>query len=346
MWRVSYAVKAAIAHTFYWLGILELWRRVALRNRAVVLMYHRVLSSAERERTGSHPGYVVGDQTFARQIEYLSKGFTVLSEQQFAQHLDDRRPFPSSSCLITFDDGWIDNLTNALPVLRRHRLPAVIYLPVNFIGRRRLFAREALTHLLWHAVMLARRGDSRLTSVRHVLEQHRLQHVLQITAANPMPLVIEAVAQSHRRVQDSAQLIADLEAAMEVTIDNCETLDTFLNWDQVRHMASSDITFGGHGVEHRLLGELPPSEAEREIRDAMSAISTQVGPVISFSYPNGSLTPAVRAMVQVAGYRFALTTESGLVESSDDRFTIRRVNIHEDMTRSTPMFLARILGLF
>lgn len=346
MWRVSYAVKAAIAHTLYWLGILELWRRVALRNRAVVLMYHRVLSSAERERTGSHPGYVVGDQTFNRQIEYIRKRFTVLSEQQFAKHLDNQRPFPNSSCLITFDDGWIDNLTNALPVLRRHGLPAIIYLPVNFIGRRRLFAREALTHLLANAVMLARNDDARLARVRGVLDRNRLQHILDITAANPLPLVIEAVAQSHWRAQDSAQLIDDLQDAMGVAVDHFDTPDTFVSWDQVREMAGSEITFGGHGVEHRLLGELPPSEAEREIRDAMSAISSQVGPVISFSYPNGSLTPAVRDMVQAAGYQFAVTTESGLVESGDDRFTIRRVNIHEDMTRSTPMFLARILGLF
>ena len=346
MWRVSYTVKAAIAHALYWLGILDLWRRVALRNKAVVLMYHRVLSSAERERTGSHPSYVVGDRTFTSQIEYLSSRFTVLSEQQFAQHLDDQRPFPNSSCLITFDDGWIDNLTKALPVLRRHGLPAVIYLPGNFIGRRRLFAREALTHLLANAVILARNNDPRLAEVTGVLQRNRLAKILDITAANPLPSVIEAVAKSHRRAQDSAQLIADLQDAMGVAVDDFDTPDTFVSWDQVREMARNRITFGGHGVEHRLLGELPPSEAEHEIREARSVISTELVSVMSFSYPNGSLTPAVRSTVQAAGYQFALTIEPGLVAASDDPFTIRRVNVHEDMTNSTPMFLARILGLF
>lgn len=348
MWRVRYAVKALIAHTLYYAGILDLMRSRALRNKAVVLMYHRVLTADERARTASHPGYVVSDKTFARHMACLKRRFTVLSEQQFVEHLDDGRPFPDSSCLITFDDGWHDNLTHALPALREHGLPAVVYLPVNFIGARRLFWREALTRVLLEAVRQCRRGDAGLDRLRAVLRTHGLEQVLAIADADPRAAVIEAVQQqAHRRMEDDGALLEELQDILGIDVEALETTDTFLTWEQVRAMAACGLSFGAHGLEHRLLGDLPAAEADREVRESMRIVADRVGaPVLGLSYPNGSVTPAVRAMVAAAGYRAAFTTEPGTVSVDDDRLLLRRVNIHEDMTRSTPMFLARIVGLF
>ena len=49
--------------------------------------------------------------------------------------------------------------------------------------------------------------------------------------------------------------------------------------------------------------------------------------------------------VRKNGFGVAFTTERGFVTCNDDRFTLRRVNVHEDMTRTMPMFLARVTGL-
>ena len=50
--------------------------------------------------------------------------------------------------------------------------------------------------------------------------------------------------------------------------------------------------------------------------------------------------------MKAAGYRLAFTIDSGHVSCDDDHFALRRVNIHEGMTRSTPMFMARLAGIF
>ena len=346
-WRVGYAVKALLAHTLYSLGVLDLWRSRALRQRAVVLMYHRVLSAEARAATASHPGYLLSDATFARQMAYLKRCFTVLSERQFVQHLDEGRPFPDSSCLITFDDGWHDNLTHALPVLRRHDLPATIYLPVNFVGSRRLFWREGLTHGLVAAVQRVRSG-AEPERLRAVLRAHGFEEVLAVTDNDPRRAVVEIVAQQARRGrQDDGALLDALQNILHVDIEALPTPDTFLSWAEVADMAAAGVSFGAHGVEHRLLGALPHAEAEHEVRESKRVVADHVdGPVLGISYPNGSVTPAVRAMVAAAGYRVAYTTEPGTVAAGDDRFMIKRVNVHEDMTGSTPMFLARIVGLF
>jgi len=263
------------------------------------------------------------------------------------EHLDTGRPFPDSSCLITFDDGWQDNLTHAWPVLRALRLPAVIYLPVNFIGTTRLFWREALTHVLLEAVRRVRAEGSVSGDLRALLRAHALDHVLAIADDDPRDAVVAAVQQqAHRRMDDDGAILASIERELGVDVSALDTPDTFLSWDDVAALASGGIEFGAHGTEHRLLGALPVADAEIEVRESRRIVGERVGrPVLGLSYPNGSVTPAVRALVAAAGYRAAFTTEPGTVSAHDDRFMLRRVNVHEDMTRSTPLFLARMLGV-
>lgn len=343
---LRHAVKAAIAHALYHLGILDRMCARALRHKAVVLMYHRVLSSDERATTTSHPGYVVSDATFARHMTLLKQRFHVLSEQEFVRHLDEGTAFPDASCLITFDDGWRDNLTRALPVLRAHGLPATVYLPVNFIGTRRMFWRESLTHVLLEALARWRRGEDR-QRIGDVLRRHRLDQVLAITAPDPRQAVIAAVQQQgHRRMEDSA-LAEALPRDLGIDVATLDTVDTFISWAEAAEMAAHGVSFGAHGTEHRLLGVLPAPDAEFEVRESRRVVTDRLGaPVLTLAYPNGSVTPSVRAMVEAAGYRAAFTTEPGAVDARDDRFMLRRLNMHEDMTRSTPLFLARLAGLF
>ena len=50
-----------------------------------------------------------------------------------ATHYVEGAPLPTGAVLITFDDGYRDNLLNAVPVLRRHGYPAVIFVPIGFL---------------------------------------------------------------------------------------------------------------------------------------------------------------------------------------------------------------------
>ena len=226
--RVSYGVRMAISHTLYYSGVLHLWLRLALRRKAVVLAYHRVLTPEQRARTASQQGLVVEDGTFARHVALLTRLFTVLTLDEFADHLTRRRPFHGPCCLITFDDGWIDNFENALPVLRAHQLPAVMFLPVNFIGRRRLFTREALTHLLVRAIAVSRQEPGRRDGLRAQLAPLGLGPVLDVEDEDPLRAVLMLVG-AHRYASGPAfeALVASLSAEFGVSDADLSDLDTF-----------------------------------------------------------------------------------------------------------------------
>jgi peptidoglycan/xylan/chitin deacetylase (PgdA/CDA1 family) len=345
---LRHTIKIVVAHTLYYLGLLQLWQSIVTRRKAVVLMYHRVLSSEERRRTASHPGIVVDRDTFARQMHVLKRRFVVLSVDEFAARMQRRLPFDNSSCLITFDDGWRDNFTNALPILRELRLPALIFLPVSYIGRRRLFWQEMLTHLLVRVVHEVRQAPVRQDRFRALLAPVGLESVINLTDDDPRLSIIGAVG-TRKMVPASVleKLSAALAAELGVALDELDDTDSFMDWTQVAAMAQQGVAFGGHGAEHYLLTEVPADQAQADIRTSKEVIDrTFAGTVPTFSYPNGSWSPELAERVKCSGYRLAFTTNPGLVTCNDHMYTIRRVNIHEDVTDTTPMFLARIVGLF
>lgn len=346
--RISYASRIAISHALFYSGILDLIVRVRLRCRTVVLAYHRVLTPDERARTASQEGMVVEDRTFARQVALLSRRFTVLTLDEFADHLAGRVPFRGPCCLITFDDGWVDNINNALPVLLTYKVPAVMFLPVNFIGSRRLFTREALTHLLVRAIAASRKEPDCRDVLRAHLAPVGLERVLDIDDEDPLPAVLTAVG-AHRYASGPVfeALVAALSAELGVSAAELSDLDTFVDWSEVERLAQNGFAFGGHGAEHRVLTQVSPSTARCEVESSKGVLEARLAhPVQAFAYPNGGWNADVAQSVKAAGYRLAFTIDAGPVSCDDDPFALRRVNIHEGMTRSTPMFMARLAGIF
>jgi peptidoglycan/xylan/chitin deacetylase (PgdA/CDA1 family) len=345
--RVKRWARVAAVQVLYYCGLMRMLQAVRLRHRAVVLMYHRVLTEEQRRQTGSHAGIVVTRETFDRQMAFLSRRFTVLSLQEFADRMDRRLPFPNSSCLITFDDGWLDNFENAFPILRAYGLPALVFLPVNFVGSDRRFWRESLTLLLVRVLAEVRREPGRYLEFRAILDRVGLAGLLETKDEDPRSLLSDALEPLKCAAPAVVEsLIAQLSSALGTGLDHAGT-DRFMNWTQVETMSRQGVMFGGHGAEHRLLSQLPDGEAEAEVAKARDVLQERLAPSIpTFSYPNGSWTPAVAETVQRAGFRLAFTTDTGIVSVADDPYTLRRVNINEDVTRTVPMFAARVLGLF
>ena len=89
------------------------------------------------------------------------------------------------------------------------------------------------------------------------------------------------------------------------------------------------------------------AEAKRRAAIKLEELLTTVRAAVpKVASENLTLADGIAATVQSLGYRLAFTIESGHVSCTDNPFGLRRVSIHDGMTRSTPMFLARLTGLF
>src|SRR5262245_29396333 len=346
--RLRYTIKNIVAHGLYYVGVLQLLQAVTLRKKAVVLMYHRVLTADESRQTASHPALIVERDTFARHMALLKKRFAVLSIDEFGDLLEHDRPLPPSACVVTFDDGWKDNFSNALPILRAHNLPSLVFLPFDYIGSGALFWQETLVHLLTRVVEETRRDPSRRGQFTPVLEPVGFAWLLDSDERNLRPRLIEMVSGKKQLGRERLDALAQQLATMlGVRLDRLSTVDGFIDWSQVEEMRRHRVAFGGHGIKHHLLTMVSGACADDEICGSKDALERRLQPTVAtFSYPNGYHTAEIAARVRKAGYALAFIAQGGPVESGDDRWTLTRVNIHQTVTDTAPLFLARLVGLF
>ena len=111
-------------------------------HRALVLMYHRIASH------GLDPwGLCVSYQNFAQQLPVIRRFGTPISLLDFVDAFQSGS-LPERSIILTFDDGYLDNLTHALPLLNQHRIPATIFVSTGYSNRPAFWWDQLETALL------------------------------------------------------------------------------------------------------------------------------------------------------------------------------------------------------
>ena len=107
-----------------------------------VLMYHKVNDLWPNPTT-------VPTAVFAQQMSLLGElGYVSVSLDAVLAHYLDGAPLPPRAVLLTFDDGYRDNLEMALPILRGHGYPAVLFVPIGFLDDERPLPHEESLRLL------------------------------------------------------------------------------------------------------------------------------------------------------------------------------------------------------
>ena len=103
------------------------------KGDGAILVYHRVLPDNQIEED-LNIGLAVSCSQFEKQIQLLKKYYSLVSIDEFIKNINIK----SNKFLvsITFDDGYKDNLTYALPILEKYKIPATIYMSTKFLENR------------------------------------------------------------------------------------------------------------------------------------------------------------------------------------------------------------------
>jgi peptidoglycan/xylan/chitin deacetylase (PgdA/CDA1 family) len=190
--------QAALKRSLY-LGAAALGRAVGagrLRglpdrpNTLRVLMYHKV--TAARPNT-----LAVAPPSFEAQQQWLNRHYTVVSLDAVRRRLSDGEDLPRRAVLLTFDDGYLDNLHNAHPVLERLGHRAVLFVPTDFVGGKTLPHDERVATpnptLAW--------DDVRAMQDVFEVGSHACSH--RRLAALPRAVAVREITESKRRIEDA-----------------------------------------------------------------------------------------------------------------------------------------------
>lgn len=304
-------------------------------KRLTVLLYHRLLASNRCEQ-GRYPAVVSATQAqFENQMAFVARHFHPIDVARLLDWLSGRTGLPPRPLLITFDDGYRENLDLAWPVLQRFGLPAVLFLATDYIGSDLAFEWERAAHCFAHSTKYAADlpllgQQSWTTAAKKLTVMQRWYRFIQV---QPEPARLEAM----RR----------LPTALGVMLDQHKFRHICLDWGQVRQLCESGLDLGSHTQSHSLLDRLDPDRVRTELNGSRAKIQEATGqPVRVFSYPNGVQTVATQDLVREAGYEAAFATSSGtsrLVILPEHPLCIRRISVSRADTASR--FVAKLVGL-
>jgi peptidoglycan/xylan/chitin deacetylase (PgdA/CDA1 family) len=352
-------IKLLIASALYYSGLLRLRAKKDQLNRPdrrfKILTYHRVLDDANRKQADTQPGMCVTRSSFYKQLVYLKNNYNIISLDKLYELLNNGETVPERTVAVTFDDGWIDNYTIAYPVLRELNLPATIFVATDMINSGEL-------PVFIHASLLL--GESDIWPRKAVEAFQRVVRENDLAPAQPAFASDKLEACGNNafdfmvtfmllKTAQMDQLLALMMEAGGIDANDWYAKRWLINWDEVREMNRSVISFGSHGQTHELMTELTLAQVEQELIASKRYIEQQMNePVTIFSYPNGNYNEPIKQLVKKSGYIGAVTQTGCLDnETLPDRYALRRINLNEGATLgplgrfSTTMFACKIEGL-
>lgn len=272
-----------------------------------VLLYHRVNFDPDPL------GLTVSLTNFEDQIAWLNSHYKVCSLAEFLQ-CDSN----DGKAAITFDDGYRDNLINALPILQKYNCPATIFVSCGLINRTASMWWEELKYLQSRCGELTIDGHS-----------YSLGELCQL-CKNKDPQEVEDLLQKLRK---------------NLGINSFSYEDLVINEDELKILDNEQlISIGLHTQNHVALHTLSDIELREEIYQSKKQLESWLGhPVNHMSYPYGEkihINERVLATVKEANFKAAFSTQYGFITSESNPLKLPRIVIsgHDDL----PDFIAKV----
>lgn len=315
-------LKDLIRKSLYASGALGAYHRLRNADSLTVVMFHRTLGRDDPRWALCDPDYTLEDRLFAQSLDFFARHYRVVSLADVVAAQRGERRLPPRALLISFDDGWADNVDHALPALRRAGLPAVMFVAADAVGAGQPFFQERL-------ISAWRRGALSLPALA--------RDVAEAAGGEAVSAEAALAAQSGPRTGVPGalrRLIAALEIMPNPARDmllsrHAEAMD-----DGVRHMIDVEelaqlragaIEIGLHGKSHVAMTRAEDLDAE--LGGAMAALRAQLGPRAAdaahaphggtvddavvcrtLSFPHGAFDAAIAERARQAGYALLFTS--------------------------------------
>jgi peptidoglycan/xylan/chitin deacetylase (PgdA/CDA1 family) len=301
--RTPTSFRDVVAGAMARVGIVKLMEQLPARAQLLVLNYHRI---GDRTATRFDPGVFSTDsEGLDEQLRVLRQRYTIVTPDESLDVIEGRYRPREPLVLLTFDDGYRDNLEQAFPVLRAHGASAVFFVVTSYTNDNQL--------PWWDKVAaLARRCAANGATMR--LPGAATDVVLDNA---DIPGTIRSVLKAYKRMPISLQapFIDELErGAGDDVVALTDRL--ILDWDDVRTLKAGGMSIGVHSHSHRILSQLPPEEQLRELKVSKAIVEQESGSTASFlAYPDGShgtFDASAKEAAAAAGFRVGFSFYGGI----------------------------------
>lgn len=290
-----------------------------------ILYFHRVLEQKD--------SFLPDDPTieeFETLVAAISKHFSTFTISK-ALELQEIGQLSKLSLCISFDDGYADNYSNALPILEKYNVPATFFVATQ--GTKLGY--------LWNDVLL---NNIRRTQAPEMSVAGKTWHLDSIE--NKVATYLNLVSQlkfmpNKQRDETLAKIVQQLG-----TID---TPRCMMTENELRRLHELGHEIGGHTTTHSILGVQDEQVAVTEIQSNKSDLETILDTKIkTFAFPNGYFPRDFDQkhidMIKTSGFKFACSTNDGGITSKSNRYSVSRFMPHRKESNQFCLSIEKIAG--
>ncbi len=317
------------------------------RYKVCILMGHGVMDRDVDSSWSSLRDYSrISRRQLERVVCILSKYYTFVSLDEATEIIAGNSNPPGKPALaFTFDDGYRNNLTRALPILRKYNVPATFYLTTAFVGRNAFYWFDRMDYVL-----------QRLPAAIHTIKVVGVSYTIDATSQRAL---VESYSALRGAVRKQCSDGEDVQRRLGLIIDQLENMCgesifdapnsewySILSWDDVKTMSNDVVSIGSHTVDHMRIAECDRAFVLNQLIDSKLQLEKITGKECRhFCYPEGNYSHDVFDLVKKAGYVSATTVEEDrLNRVGENLMALKRTSFPSDDTKSDAEILAYISG--
>jgi peptidoglycan/xylan/chitin deacetylase (PgdA/CDA1 family) len=301
-----------------------------VRGRAAILLYHRIARHVPDPQL-----LCVSPENFAAHLGEIKKRYNVMSLADLRRAMRSGG-IPKRTVILTFDDGYVDNLWHAKPILERYDCPATVFIVSGSVGSD----RELLSDELERIVLLSRTLPRSLSlpigarTCQWQLNGEGSQEIAWDITDRVSPssrhTCYREVHRALKPVSHDERQVA-LEALWQWANGDpsCRRDRRIMNASELSEIANDGLVdIGAHSVNHLVLASRPIAEQREEIHESRTTLERILNRRVSaFAYPYGdvsSMSAETVSLVREAGFELACANIPGLVNTHSDQFQLPR----------------------
>jgi peptidoglycan/xylan/chitin deacetylase (PgdA/CDA1 family) len=293
-----------------------------------VLTYHGVQSRGFKAGASPIDGTQVSADKFRQQLRFLKSRYQLISPEDFRRWCKGETSLPAGAVLLTCDDGFVNVLSEMVPILREEGLRCLFFVTGESL-------KEEPSYLwyeeLYQMLAYATNGDA-TTRWQELLSRYS-------------EMSAEGRCNAMTALRQSLGLAPNWPNGSGGSAEERGYL--LLNRKQLCALKAEGMTVGAHTLSHMRLSAMSCETASREIHEIRPRLEKHIGEEVwALAYPFGDLASAGERemkMAEDAGYTCAFYNEgAGCVRRTSSRFALSRTHITSEM--NLPEFEAHLSG--
>ena len=264
---------------------------------------------------------------FRQQIEFMNNNFNIVTMEDVIDAVERKTNLPENALILTFDDGYVDNYTFALPILEEFGVQGSFFIPGKTFATHQLLDVNKIHYILASADIYELVADVKkemdyyrgseydYAPTDELFNEYAVANRFDVKETIFVKRMLQTVLPEKLRNVISSNLFEKYVGVSEEQL----AYELYMTEEQIRTMKRHGMFIGVHGYDHYWLGNISSEQMRKDISMALETLDEFIDRKRwVMNYPYGSYNKDVLDYVGSQGACVGLTTDVGIANIGVD----------------------------